>query len=315
MPSRETALATAAAWLDSLAVLADVALPAPAALFEREQPTARGSRILATSDGWWCLTLSRESDLALVPALISAETQAPWDDVTAWSSTVTSAEALERAILLGLPASVLPDDSPTPLPTPPGPAPRRTWPPRVIDLSSLWAGPLAASLLQQCGASVVKVASTERPDGLESGDPAHYDRLNANKRHLSLPLITSEGRSALLDLVADADIVIESSRPRALAQLGIDATALVRAIPGLTWVSITAYGRTDAPDRVGFGDDIAFGAGLVSTTPDGVPTLIGDALADPLTGIYAAYAALGAHQSGSAGLLDISMHRVARAAA
>ena len=85
-------------------------------------------------------------------------------------------------------------------------------------------------------------------------------------------------------LVAAADIVIEASRPRALARFGLDADAA--AADGTTWVSITAYGR--AADRVGFGDDVAAGSGLVAVDAGGHPLFCGDAIADPLTGLTAA---------------------------
>ncbi len=108
-------------------------------------------------------------------------------------------------------------------------------------------------------------------------------------------------------LVRAADIVIESSRPRALARFGLDAEAAAAA--GTTWVSITAYGR--ASDRVGFGDDVAAGAGLVARDADGLPVFVGDAIADPLTGLTAAAAAACAPADGA--LLDIAMSHVVAA--
>jgi crotonobetainyl-CoA:carnitine CoA-transferase CaiB-like acyl-CoA transferase len=105
-------------------------------------------------------------------------------------------------------------------------------------------------------------------------------------------------------LVNEAGIVIESSRPRALARFGLDAAAA--AASGTTWVSITAYGR--ASNRVGFGDDVAAGAGLVAGDVDGTPLFVGDAIADPLTGLTAAVLAATAPSGGS--LLDISMSAV-----
>ena len=108
-------------------------------------------------------------------------------------------------------------------------------------------------------------------------------------------------------LVDAADGVIESSRPRALARFGLDADAAAAA--GTTWVSITAYGR--GVDRVGFGDDVAAGSGLVATAADGRPVFCGDAIADPLTGLTAAVLAARAPASGA--LLDIAMSGVVAA--
>ena len=85
---------------------------------------------------------------------------------------------------------------------------------------------------------------------------------------------------------ARADVVLEASRPRALAQFGIDAEALTTGTPDgrgpQAWVSITGYGRTgDEANRVAFGDDAAAAGGLVSWT-DGEPLFCADAVADPL---------------------------------
>jgi crotonobetainyl-CoA:carnitine CoA-transferase CaiB-like acyl-CoA transferase len=116
-------------------------------------------------------------------------------------------------------------------------------------------------------------------------------------------------------LLDQADIVIEASRPRALRQLGIDAEAIVAGRAGVTWVNITGYGRDDgAPDgagRVAFGDDAAVAGGLVAFDRDGQPTFCGDAIGDPLTGLYAAVGALASHHHGGGNLLDVPMAAVA----
>jgi crotonobetainyl-CoA:carnitine CoA-transferase CaiB-like acyl-CoA transferase len=114
--------------------------------------------------------------------------------------------------------------------------------------------------------------------------------------------------------VERADIVVESARPRALAQLGIDAAALVASAPGLTWVSITGYGRREpGAGWAAFGDDAGVAAGLaVATGPeDGPPLFCGDAIADPLTGLHAALAALASRDGGGGHLLDLALCDVA----
>jgi crotonobetainyl-CoA:carnitine CoA-transferase CaiB-like acyl-CoA transferase len=105
--------------------------------------------------------------------------------------------------------------------------------------------------------------------------------------------------------VAQADVVIESSRPRALAQLGIDAPAVVAARPGTTWVSITGYGRSSP--RVAFGDDAAVAAGLVAYDREGAPVFCADAVADPITGLHAAVAALTSRARGGGHLAEVAM--------
>ena len=176
----------------------------------------------------------------------------------------------------------------------------------VADFSALWAGPLCAHLLGLAGARVVKVETPGRPDGARSGNAAFYRLLHAGHRSVILDPGTSGGRAEMTALVRAADIVIESSRPRALARFGLDAEGAAAA--GATWVSITAYGR--ASDRVGFGDDVAAGCGLAARDAEGLPVFVGDAIADPLTGLAAAAAACA---SAGGALLDIAMSDVVAA--
>jgi crotonobetainyl-CoA:carnitine CoA-transferase CaiB-like acyl-CoA transferase len=269
----------------------------------------------------------------------------PWP-VVAGAVAARSADGLvERGALLGLPVAALP---PTPLPARQAPAPQvpapRTLPPHVpgllarlplratrlgevapapaladllvVELASLWAGPLCGSLLARAGARVVKVESIRRPDGARRGPAPFFDLLNAGKRSVALDPTTAEGGAALAGLISAADVVIEGSRPRALAQLGIDARA---AVAGATvagrgpriWVSLTGHGRTGADAaRVAFGDDAAVGGGLVCWD-GGEPCFCADAVADPSTGLVAAAACLDAAAAGGRWLLDLGLTGVA----
>jgi crotonobetainyl-CoA:carnitine CoA-transferase CaiB-like acyl-CoA transferase len=103
--------------------------------------------------------------------------------------------------------------------------------------------------------------------------------------------------------------VVESARPRALAQLGIDAERFVAARAGRVWLSITGYGRGDAaPGRVAFGDDAAVAAGAAHAVADDAgPLFCADAIADPLTGLHAALAAWACWRSGGGALLDLAL--------
>jgi hypothetical protein len=276
-------------------------------------------RILPAADGWLGVSLPRPDDLAAVPALVESTVDDPWEAVTRWSARTPVADAVERAVLLGLPISsvpveLLPIRRRGVLTHDGGARPARTRPPRVVDLSSLWAGPLCAHLLGLTGCDIVKVESTDRPDGARRGDPQFFDLLHAGHRAVALDFRSESGRAALRALVASADVVIEASRPRALRALGIDAERAVD--DGTIWVSITAYGRAPVDEcRVGFGDDVAAGAGLVAFDRDGVPLPAGDAIADPLTGVHAATAAHRALAGDHGQLIDVSMHDVSRAAA
>jgi crotonobetainyl-CoA:carnitine CoA-transferase CaiB-like acyl-CoA transferase len=180
---------------------------------------------------------------------------------------------------------------------------------RVVDLSSLWAGPLCTRLLREAGADVTKIESRSRPDGGRGGSPAFFDALNSGKEMVILDFDAE--RSRLQDLVGRADVVVEASRPQALAQFGVDAAQFLARDDGPhVWISITGYGRADP--RVAFGDDAAVGGGLV-VEDDAGPCFCADAVADPLTGLVAADACLSALAGGDRVLLDIPMTRVAAA--
>lgn len=270
------------------------------------------SRLLPTADGHLVLTLARADDIALVPALVESSCLAgdPWEDIAVWALGSGTQEAADRLRLLGLPGGAVGGDRPS------GPpvrvidgasrVPRER--PRVLDLSSLWAGPLCAHVLGLAGAEVVKVESTTRHDGARRSNADFYDLLHAGHRSVVLDVDAPGDRDHLQRLAASADVVLEASRPHALARLGLEAEALVAA--GVTWVSITAHGRS-APDRVGFGDDVAACAGLVGPGP----IFVADAVADPLTGLAAAAATLASLRGPRAQLLDVAMSRVAAWAA
>jgi len=264
------------------------------------------SRLLRAADGWVAVSLARDEDVALVPAWLEA---AP-DDIGEVVGRRAAVELVARAALVGLPVSrvgesrALSPFAAVPLRGKGAPGqPSRL----VVDLSSLWAGPLCGQLLGQAGFRVIKVESITRPDGARLGPPAFFDLLHAGQESAALDLASRTGRAALQRLVDSADVVIEASRPRALDQLGIGPSDRGPAV----WVSITGYGREgDAGNRVAFGDDAAAAAGLVVCDETG-PCFCADAAADPATGLYAAVATLAALAEGGRWLLDIRLAGVA----
>jgi hypothetical protein len=185
--------------------------------------------------------------------------------------------------------------------------------PRVVDLSALWAGPLAAHLLWLAGAEVVKVESRSRPDAMRDAEGDFYALINQGKAAVTVDLPDGGERCALLSLIAQSDIVIEAARPRALKQLGIDADRTVRDTPGLVWISITAHGATgEAAGWVGFGDDCGVAGGLSAAlrSATGRTGFVGDAIADPLTGVFAAFAAWERWSKGRGARLELAMSQV-----
>jgi len=280
-----------------------------------------GCRLFDAVDGTLALNLSRASDREMLPALFEAE-GLDSADVEAVARLIARSEVValvRRGRSMGLAIAAEGSGTRCPpypyeelVPGLPAPThPRRA--PRVVDLSALWAGPLAAHLLWLAGAEVVKVESRTRPDSMRDGNNTFYTLLNQGKASVALDFRNDSERQALLSLISASDIVIEASRPRALAQLGIDAAQIVRTTPGLVWVTITAHGAAgEAANWVGFGDDCGVSGGLSAAlrASTGHSGFVGDAIADPLTGMWAALAAWEAWASGRGGRLGVTMSEV-----
>jgi hypothetical protein len=290
--------------------------------------SANGScRLLRTGDGWAALNLPRPDDVELLPALTGGGVTDPWPDVAAGAAGTSTDAFVARARLLGLAASAVPTGGPRLLPDPAMVAepavvarrwpaatagPAHTW--QVVDLSSLWAGPVAARVLAEAGARVTKVESETRPDGARA-DPAFYRWVHGpEEARVQLDFRSRSGRAEAAALLDAADVVIEASRPRALEQLGLGPDDRPGR-PGRVWLSITGYGR-QAPGRdwAAFGDDAAVAGGLIGRDDNQEPVFCGDAIADPITGLFGAAAVLRALAGGGGVLLDLAMSRAAAAA-
>lgn len=260
------------------------------------------ARLLPTADGWAAISSARPDDPALLGALVGSSNDGdPWPSLERWLSSRTRAEIDERLDLLGIAGGYIAAEptASTPFPT----SVRSVEGAVVIDFSALWAGPLCAQLLGSAGAHVIKFETPQRPDGARFGHRGFYDLLHGGHESVVLDPSVATERESLRRLVDSADIVIEASRPAALARFGLDAERY--ASRGTTWLSITAYGRSS--NRIGFGDDVAAACGLVAEDSDGTPLFAGDAIADPLTGLRAAVCAVDAVNEGRGKVWDISM--------
>jgi hypothetical protein len=295
--------------VDPLALLAQRA--ADAGFVRSGDVTCGGAgRLVRAADGWVAVNLARPDDVDLVPAWLEldgpVDAARHWPVLTAEVALRPAAALVAGAELLGLPVAA---EAEVAIPAAPvrseqvgDGAPPLARAPLVVDLSSLWAGPLCTRLLADRGARVVKVESLTRPDGARRGPRAFFERLHEGKELRALDLAGPE----LRELLAAADVVVEGSRPRALRQLGVVAEELRPRV----WVSITGYGR--ATNRVAFGDDAAVAGGLVARDPtDDRPCFVADAVADPLTGMAAATAVTAALAAGGCWLVDASLAGVA----
>lgn len=319
--------------VDGAALLGERA--AIAGLSRRGRGSAGGAaRLVRTADGWCAVQLARPEDRELVAAWFEQPMPAGraevWEAVERAARGRAAADLVARGRWLGLPcATVVPavraaDDEqarargqrvpwrPWLVHGPVTPRPDRPCDrPLVVDLSALWAGPLCAHLLGLAGARVIKVEDPRRPDGARLGPPALFDLLHGGHEMFAVDLSSPIGRARLAALVAQADVVVESSRPRALAALGCAPCAVRAANPGVVWVSITGYGYTGPGSGwVAFGDDAAVAGGVVAGTADD-PVFCGDAVADPLAGLCAAVAALGALAASVGVHVDVALREAA----
>lgn len=173
---------------------------------------------------------------------------------------------------------------------------------KVLDLSRILAGPYAAMLLGDLGASVIKVERTGNGDETrgwgppfnEEGESAYYLSINRNKVSIALDFDQQGDAAVIKDLISETDVVIENFLPGTLSRRGIDPLALLETSPDLIWCTITGFG----PDshRAGYDFVIQAESGwmAINGEPDGNPLRTGVALADLIAGKDAAIAILAA---------------------
>ncbi len=281
------------------------------------QTSANGTcRLIRCADGWLACNLARPDDGQLVAVALGRPEHAdPWGALAEAGSSSSACVVAERLQLLGVAAAVLGETGggdPVRLVRLGERAERPDLRRRLVaDFSAMWAGPLCARIFGRAGADVVQVEDPARPDGARVGDPAMHGRLHEGHGLLSASFASAAGREEIRRLVERADIVIEASRPRALGALGLSPEAFLAARAGRTWVSITGHGRSGVGShRVAFGDDAAVAGGLVAWS-EGRPVFCGDAIADPLTGLTAAFGALVSIADGGGLLVDAPMSAAA----
>ncbi|WP_172385478.1 CaiB/BaiF CoA-transferase family protein [Streptomyces sp. MNP-20] len=172
---------------------------------------------------------------------------------------------------------------------------------RVVDLATLFAGPLAATFLGDFGADVIKVEHPTRPDPSRGHGPAKdgvglwWKLLGRNKRTMTLDLSTPGGRDTLLRLAADADVLVENFRPGTLEKWDLGWEELSAANPRLVLARVTGFGQFGPyARRPGFGTlaEAMSGFAAVTGEPGGPPTLPPFGLADSIAGLATAYAVM-----------------------
>ena len=188
---------------------------------------------------------------------------------------------------------------------------------RVIDMSTVLAGPNCARYLADFGADVIKV---ERPGGdslrnmawrdPRDGEGLWWKLVNRNKRTLVLDIKDADDVATLLSLLDEADVLVENSRPGTLERLGLGPEVLLARNPKLVMTRISGFGQ-DGPyaSRAGFATIAEAMSGLValSGSPDGQPLPPPIALTDEVTGLAAAFATMVALHSGVGQVVDANL--------
>jgi crotonobetainyl-CoA:carnitine CoA-transferase CaiB-like acyl-CoA transferase len=190
---------------------------------------------------------------------------------------------------------------------------------KVLDIATLFAGPVAATLLGDYGADVLKIEHPRGDNSRTHGEPYQglslwWKVLSRNKRAITLYLGSPEGQTIFRKLAKTADVIIENFRPGTLEKWGLGYDQLAADNPGLILLRVTAFGQHGPySQRPGFGTIAEAMSGFASITgqPDGPPTLPPFGLADGIAGISGALAVMMAvnarHCTGKGQVIDIAL--------
>jgi crotonobetainyl-CoA:carnitine CoA-transferase CaiB-like acyl-CoA transferase len=191
---------------------------------------------------------------------------------------------------------------------------------RVLDVSTILAGPLACQILGDYGADVIKVEHPTAGDSMrghgpvKDGIPLWWKEISRNKRGIAINLSDRDGAELLLELARSADVLVENFRPGTLERWGIGPDRLLEANPRLVIARVTGFGQ-DGPyaSRAGFGTLAEAMSGFAHMTgePDGPPTLPAFGLADSIAGIAASAAVsmalLARESTGRGQVIDLNL--------
>jgi CoA:oxalate CoA-transferase len=191
---------------------------------------------------------------------------------------------------------------------------------KILDFTRVLSGPYCTAMLADIGACVIKVEPPQGDDYRHigpffgDGKSSLFETVNRGKRSLVLDLSLDADRALALKLAAEADVVVENFRPGVAAKLGIGYEALSSVNPKLIYASISGFGQTGPmAQRPAYDIIVQAMSGIMSVTgdPAGPPTLIGESVADVISGLYASWAILAAlsqrHVTGLGQHLDVSM--------
>jgi crotonobetainyl-CoA:carnitine CoA-transferase CaiB-like acyl-CoA transferase len=191
----------------------------------------------------------------------------------------------------------------------------------VLDLTRILSGPYCTMMLADMGARVIKIEQPRKGDDTRgwgppfiAGESAYFLSINRNKESVTLDFKKPEGRAVLDRLLADADVLVENFRPGTLTKLGLEYESVAAVHPRLVYCSISGFGQTGPRRREAGYDAVMQGeGGLMSITgsSDGPPFRLGVAIADIVSGMFAAQgitlALFARERTGRGQAVDIAM--------
>lgn len=191
----------------------------------------------------------------------------------------------------------------------------------VLDLTRVLSGPYCTMMLADQGARVIKIERPRTGDDTRAWGPpflgdesAYFMSVNRNKESVTLDFKQPEGRSLLDRLLARADVFVENFKPGTLEKIGLDYASIKRTHPRLVYCSISGFGQTGPRHgEPGYDAVVQAEGGLMSITgaPDGPPTRLGVAIADIVSGMFAAQGITSAlyvrERTGTGQAVDIAM--------
>lgn len=191
---------------------------------------------------------------------------------------------------------------------------------KVVEIATLFAGPLAATFLGDLGADVLKIEHPRQPDPARHHGPSKdgtglwWKVIGRNKRLATLDLSTADGQRLFRRIASEADVVIENFRPGTLERWNLDYDRLAAENPGLVLARVTGFGQFGPyARRAGFGTIAEAMSGFAALTgePDGPPTLPPFGLADGVAALALAYAVMAAlharRASGRGQIIDLAL--------
>ena len=191
---------------------------------------------------------------------------------------------------------------------------------KILDFSAVYAGPICARLLSDCGADVIKVEPPAGGDLIRGpkGTNRVFVHFNAGKRSIAIDLKNPEGQAIAMKLAADADVIIENFRPGIMKKFGLDYESVKKVHPTIVYCSISGFGQVGPyVNRAAYAPiaHAASGFDVAHTTSQGDPkgrhAVWGIMIADMLTGSYAfgaiQTALLGREKSGKGEYIDVTM--------